>query len=495
VSSPPVYPPWACADGHGRVRWFRARGLPAGFLVLAASFLFSPLLILGPVASVRAQFPIRQLPGTFGGSPRPVPQNVLPGQFVSNGPAQPTPQAIALQPQAPPHPAIARIVVPEKDGISYGSGTLVDARGQFGLVVTNWHVVRDAAGQVTVEFPGGFKSPAQVVKTDKDWDLAALSVYRPQATPLPVTATAPQPGEWLTIAGYGGGDWRTATGKCTQYLAPGVDFPHEMVELSAEARQGDSGGPILNHRGEVAGVLFGSGPGYTSGSYGGRVLQFLATVIPGGAPGSDTAPPPTTGLAAQSPGAEPPGNPAYGFAPPVPPQSTALHATKPPAPLPGDAWSDRTTAKPPLDVAALTPALQPTSDPILTPPPKSEFADRFGPRPLASIADEIDPRVAVVPDRLATATLALSPDKAQIANLPPTLPQASLPPRINTAAPGAVDLNSAPPNQLLAAVWKKLGGDTVFDQTKSVLAIVGVLAVVVVLWRIGGQKEAERYEE
>ena len=82
-----------------------------------------------------------------------------------------------------------------------------------------------------------------------------------------------------------------------------------MVELSAEARQGDSGGPILNERGELAGVLFGSGPGYTSGSYGGRVLQFLATVVPGGAPGSDA-------LAANAPASSP-------AAPP--PQATALH--------------------------------------------------------------------------------------------------------------------------------------------------------------------------
>jgi hypothetical protein len=58
-----------------------------------------------------------------------------------------------------------------------------------------------------------------------------------------------------------------------------------------------------------------------------------------------------------------------------------------------------------------------------------------------------------------------------------------------------VDLNQAPPNQLLAAAWKKLGGTTFFDQTKSVLAIVGVLSVALLVWRIGGHKEAESYEE
>ena len=43
-----------------------------------------------------------------------------------------------------------------------------------GLVVTNWHVVRDATGQVEVVFPDGFRSAAKVLATDPDWDLAAL---------------------------------------------------------------------------------------------------------------------------------------------------------------------------------------------------------------------------------------------------------------------------------------------------------------------------------
>ena len=112
---------------------------------------------------------------------------------------------------------MARIIVPEKGAVSYGSGSLVDIRGQFGLVVTNWHVVRDAAGQISVEFPGGFKSPAQVVKTDHDWDLAALSIYRPPVAPVTISAAPPQLGEWLTIAGYGDGTYRAASGSLGNY--------------------------------------------------------------------------------------------------------------------------------------------------------------------------------------------------------------------------------------------------------------------------------------
>lgn len=180
-----------------------------------------------------------------------------------------------------PHPAVARIVVPEEGAISYGSGTLIDVRENFGLVITNWHVVRDATGTIEVVFPNGFTSKARALKVDSDWDLAALVVWQPRAIePVSIAATAPRPGDRLTICGYGQGDYRCATGRCTQYYAPRQDFPRHMVELDVQARQGDSGGPIFNERGELAGVLFGAGQGTTLGSFGGRVGAFLATLAP-----------------------------------------------------------------------------------------------------------------------------------------------------------------------------------------------------------------------
>jgi hypothetical protein len=179
-----------------------------------------------------------------------------------------------------PHPAVARVIVPEGDATSYGSGTLIDARDQFGLVITNWHVVRDAQGPVEVLFPGGYRSKARALKVDADWDLAALVIWRPPIEPVRLSVAAPQPGDQLTICGYGQGMYRSATGRCTRYYAPRADFPQQMVELDVQARQGDSGGPIFNDRGELAGVLFGAGQGTTLGSFGGRVESFLATLAP-----------------------------------------------------------------------------------------------------------------------------------------------------------------------------------------------------------------------
>ena len=178
------------------------------------------------------------------------------------------------------HPAVARIVAPGSGSISYGSGTLVYAEGQFGLVVTNWHVINEATGPISVHFPDGFYSLGTVESVDRDWDLALIAIRKPSAAPVALSDKAPQPGEILTIAGYGSGHYRAASGACTQYVAPGLEFPYEMVEVAVSARQGDSGGPIFNSRGELAGVLFGEGQGRTSGSYCGRVRWFLSSVGP-----------------------------------------------------------------------------------------------------------------------------------------------------------------------------------------------------------------------
>jgi hypothetical protein len=173
---------------------------------------------------------------------------------------------------------VCRVIVAERGAVSYGSGALVGTDPTLGLVVTNWHVVRDAAGPIVVVFPDGFRSTANVLATDRQWDLAALAIRRPHVVPISLASEVPRRGDPLTIAGYGSGWYKASTGRCTQYVSPGFGLPFEMVELDTAARQGDSGGPILNDRGELAGVLFGAGFGRTAGSHCGRVRRFLDSV-------------------------------------------------------------------------------------------------------------------------------------------------------------------------------------------------------------------------
>ncbi len=131
-----------------------------------------------------------------------------------------------------PYPAVVRVIAPERNGASLGSGTLVDVSDKHGLVITNWHVVKDAAGNVLVSFPDGFQSPGYVIKTDRDWDLAAVAIWRPRVAPMRIAADAPRPGDWLTIAGYGAGNYLAQTGPCTQYMSPeNEDFLMRLSEL------------------------------------------------------------------------------------------------------------------------------------------------------------------------------------------------------------------------------------------------------------------------
>ena len=186
------------------------------------------------------------------------------------------------QPAQTAHPAVVRVTALERNGASLGSGVLVAVSGTHGLVVTNWHVVRDASGPILVSFPDGFGCNAVVLATDHTWDLAALAIARPKVQPVMIATAPPRPGEVLTIAGYGRDSYRAISGRCTEYLSPGGSNPSEIVELDVAARQGDSGGPIFNARGELAGVLFGSNDSfiagqYTMGSYCGRVRRFLAS--------------------------------------------------------------------------------------------------------------------------------------------------------------------------------------------------------------------------
>ena len=185
--------------------------------------------------------------------------------------------------ELPPIAGVVRVIAFEKGGQSFGSGSYIGSTGEYGLILSNRHVVKDSDGLVHVHFPNGFSSFGAVIDSVEKWDLAVIAISKPPSSiePIVIARTVPVPGEPLWIAGHGSSDYRLAGGRCVRYLAP--DMPtdgsspiYEIIELSVSARQGDSGGPILNRNGELAGVLFGSDMvQHTAGSYCGRVSQFL----------------------------------------------------------------------------------------------------------------------------------------------------------------------------------------------------------------------------
>jgi len=246
-----------------------------------------------------------------------------------------------------------------------GSGVLVDINPSQGLVLTNWHVIRGATSAVLVQFPDGFQTAGTVIRHDEPWDLAAVAIWRPRTVPIPIAPAPPAIGEPLSIAGYGKGPFRSEAGPCTQYLAPGSGYPLEFVELQATARRGDSGGPILNARGELAGILFGQAQGRTIGACSTRVQTFLASV---GSKG--LTPEMAASLRASlpaDPGAVGAGGTAVIGAAPTGMQATSVPPTLPLS-LPPEPES---APMPPAIVAAIGMAPQETSAPPALPSPSS----------------------------------------------------------------------------------------------------------------------------
>jgi hypothetical protein len=356
----------------------------------------------------------------------------------------------------PPNPAVVRVIAPERNGASLGSGTLVDVNDKYGLVLTNWHVVKDAAGNVIVSFPDGFQTPGYIVKTDRDWDLAAVAIWRPQAKPVPLAANMPQRGEPLTIAGYGSGNYRAQSGRCTQYLAPGPNMPYDIVEISAAARHGDSGGPILNSRGELAGVLFGEGGGRTAGSAAARVHCFVASL--GIQPSSDT---PT-----QIAQAATPGKPAQSEAP-------LTSATLLPSPLAGEGPGVRVRVAATTGIQSSAPpcaanlvAVAPTTTNL---PPLTYPATDAPPLTLAPLHHEADG--SIQPRATESSRIGRTPQIAeQLAAKTPLL--------VSTAPMSTSNIQSAQQITL-----EDLVGHTGGQQLKTALAALGVLFVLYQLSR------------
>ena len=133
-------------------------------------------------------------------------------------------------------------------------------------IVTNAHVVA-GADDVQVKRPDGAVVDATVVVFDAARDLAVLQAPGLGQEPLPLAPIAP--GEQGVVIGYPGGqdtprtqpvmveDERTAVGRDIY----GRDrTEREVLFLSADLRQGDSGSPVIGVDGEVGGVVFAISP-------------------------------------------------------------------------------------------------------------------------------------------------------------------------------------------------------------------------------------------
>jgi S1-C subfamily serine protease len=139
-----------------------------------------------------------------------------------------------------------------------GSGFVVDKAGH---IVTNFHVV-DGADQIRVSFSNRDTVVARLVGTDASTDLAVLEVdaSADALTPLPLgNSDKVRVGDPVVAIGNPFGLDRTATAGIVSALQRGITSPADftidhVIQTDAPINRGNSGGPLLNMRGQVIGV-------------------------------------------------------------------------------------------------------------------------------------------------------------------------------------------------------------------------------------------------
>ena len=145
-------------------------------------------------------------------------------------------------------------------GQAVGSGFFVSPAN----VVTNAHVV--AGGTDTTVTIGDAVHAAIVVAFDADADLALLNVPDAGAPALRLSESAPTRGTTGVALGYpGGGDLTTTPAAVTAAFRTGSPniygdglSQRSVVEMTAQIRRGNSGGPLVIAPGVVGGVIFGA---------------------------------------------------------------------------------------------------------------------------------------------------------------------------------------------------------------------------------------------
>jgi S1-C subfamily serine protease len=139
-----------------------------------------------------------------------------------------------------------------------GSGFVIDKAGH---IVTNFHVI-EGASDIQIGFSNHDMRKATVVATDPSTDLALLKVDAdPRAlTPLPIgDSDHAQVGDQVVAIGNPFGLERTVTAGIVSALQRAVTAPNgytidHVIQTDAPINRGNSGGPLLNTRGEVIGV-------------------------------------------------------------------------------------------------------------------------------------------------------------------------------------------------------------------------------------------------
>jgi S1-C subfamily serine protease len=180
----------------------------------------------------------------------------------TSAPAGEEPPLVLPFDQLPPEPQQA-----------LGSGFVIDKTGH---IVTNYHVI-EGADRIEVSFSNQDTLAATVVGSDPSTDIAVLRVRSSSRGLAPLAfgnSDTVRVGDTVVAIGNPFGLRRTATAGIVSAVqertitAPnGYPIDH-VIQTDAQINTGNSGGPLLNVRGEVIGVNSQIAPGPAGGNVG-----------------------------------------------------------------------------------------------------------------------------------------------------------------------------------------------------------------------------------
>src|SRR5271166_3070835 len=244
-----------------------AHALTAGVTLLAMAILFG-----GRLGLIR-QPPAVQIP-VLDQEPEPPSPVPVPRDFRGSTPAVPIPDSKA---PAPPEDVLKELDPEERNNVMVyatvnksvvnittesetgtGSGFVIDKQGHL---LTNYHVIQ-GAGAVRVTLFDGSTHPAKLVGQDASDDVAVLQIKAPADKFFPVTfgdSSRVLVGQKIMALGNPFGLERTLTSGIVSSLDRSLKAKNGrmikgIIQTDAAVNPGNSGGPLLNSRGQVIGM-------------------------------------------------------------------------------------------------------------------------------------------------------------------------------------------------------------------------------------------------
>ena len=215
------------------------------------------MLLLGPMQSNGAGLPL-SLDGETLPSLAPMLEDVLPSVVnistegrVSAGssPFQSDPffeRFFNMMPDSQPR---------QRRTQSLGSGVIIDS--ESGYVVTNHHVIENA-DQIRVRLDDGRSFEAKVVGADPEADVAVIQIPAQSLKAIKLgDSDSLRVGDFVVAIGNPFGLSQTATSGIVSALGRsglGIEGYEDFIQTDASINQGNSGGALVNLRGELIGV-------------------------------------------------------------------------------------------------------------------------------------------------------------------------------------------------------------------------------------------------